>query len=259
MTFYRDKLEEWDTLRLKGKTAVITGSANGIGRETAITFAKEGANVVVADFDETAGLETVNTIKESGGSAFFHTVDVTNLESVTALMTAAKDVYGSLDILINNAGITSDGMLTKLSDSDWQKVINVNLTGVFYCTQAAVPYMIEQGKGKIISASSISGVYGNVGQTNYAATKAGVIGMTKTWAKELGRKGITVNAVAPGFIETGMVAKVPEKVIEKMKTTIPLGRLGQPTDIAKAYLYLASDDADYVNGAVLHIDGGIVV
>lgn len=246
-------------MRLKGKTAVITGSANGIGRETAITFAKEGANVVVADFDESGGLDTVNTIKENGGAAFFQTVDVTSLESVQGLMKAAKEVYGSLDILINNAGITSDGFLTRLSETDWQKVINVNLTGVFYCTQAAVPYMIEQGKGKVISASSISGVYGNVGQTNYAATKAGVVGMTKTWAKELGKKGITVNAVAPGFIETGMVAKVPDKVIEKMKTNIPLGRLGKPSDIAKAYLYLASDDADYVNGTVLHIDGGIVV
>lgn len=247
------------TLRLKGKTAVITGSANGIGRETALTFAREGARVVVSDFDELAGIETVNEIKEHGGAAFFQTVDVTNQESVIALMKAAKEVFGSIDILINNAGITSDGFLTKLTESDWQKVINVNLTGVFYCTQAAVPYMIEQGKGKIISASSISGVYGNVGQTNYAATKAGVIGMTKTWAKELGRKGINVNAVAPGFIETGMVAKVPDKVVEKMKTNIPLGRLGQPSDIANAYLYLASDDADYVNGAVLHIDGGIVV
>ncbi|MGV3487083.1 MAG: 3-oxoacyl-ACP reductase FabG [Tuberibacillus sp.] len=246
-------------MRLKDKTAVITGSGNGIGRETAITFAREGAKVVVSDFDEKAGIETVNQIQEEGGSAFFQTVDVTNSESVKALMKAAKDVYGSLDILINNAGITSDGFLVKLTEEDWQRVINVNLTGVFYCTQAAVPYMIEQGKGKIISASSISGVYGNVGQTNYAATKAGVVGMTKTWAKELGRKGINVNAVAPGFVETGMVAKVPDKVIEKMKTNIPLGRLGKPSDIAKAYLYLASDEADYVNGTVLHVDGGIVV
>jgi 3-oxoacyl-[acyl-carrier protein] reductase len=246
-------------MKLKDKTAVITGSGNGIGKETAITFAREGAKVVVADFDERAGLDTVNKIRDEGGLAFFQTVDVTDLESVRALMKAAADIYGSLDILINNAGITSDGFLTNLSEEAWHKVIDVNLTGVFYCTQAAVPHMVAQGKGKIINASSISGVYGNVGQTNYAATKAGVVGMTKTWAKELGRKGINVNAVAPGFIQTGMVAKVPEKVIEKMKANIPLGRLGEPSDIAKAYLYLASDDADYVNGAVLHIDGGISI
>lgn len=246
-------------MKLDGKTAVITGGGNGIGRETAVTFAREGANVVVADFDEKAGNDVVVAIRAEGGSAVFQTVDVANLESVEGMMAFANETFGRIDILINNAGITSDGMVTKLNKQDWKKVIDVNLTGVFYCTQAATRYMVEQGKGKIISASSVSGVYGNVGQTNYAATKAGVIGMTRTWAKELGRKGICVNAIAPGFVETGMVAKVPEHVIDKMVGNIPLGRLGQPSDIAKAYLFLASDDADYINGTVLHVDGGIVL
>ncbi|MEH7382276.1 SDR family oxidoreductase, partial [Bacillus sp. JJ1533] len=164
-----------------------------------------------------------------------------------------------IDILINNAGITRDGMLTKLSQEDFQKVIDVNLTGVFNCTQAVVPHMISNGKGKIVSTSSVTGVYGNVGQTNYAASKAAVVGMTKTWAKELGRKGINVNAVVPGFIETGMVATVPEKVINQMKQMIPVQRLGKPSDIANAYLFLSSDESDYVNGTSLHVDGGIMM
>ncbi len=246
-------------MRLKDKTAVITGGGNGIGRETALTFAREGSNVVVADFDPEAGKVTVNSIRESGGKAAFQQVDVSDQANVETLMKTVHDTFGSLDILVNNAGITDDGMLAKLGRDSWQRVIDVNLSGVFYCTQAAAAYMIEQGSGKIISASSISGVYGNIGQTNYAATKAGVIGMTKTWAKELGRKGINVNAIAPGFVETGMVEKVPEKVIAQMVEKVPLKRLGKPSDIAKAYLYLASSDADYVNGTILHVDGGIVV
>ena len=167
--------------------------------------------------------------------------------------------HGKIDILINNAGITRDSMLSKMTTEQFQQVINVNLTGVFHCTQAVLPHMAGQGKGKIINTSSVTGTYGNVGQTNYAAAKAGVIGMTKTWAKELARKGINVNAVAPGFTETAMVAEVPEKVIEKMKAQVPMGRLGKPEDIANAYLFLASDESDYVNGHVLHVDGGIMM
>ena len=174
-------------MKLQGKTAVITGSGNGIGQETAMVFAKEGAKVVVADFDTKSGEETAQQIQDEGGTAVFQFVDVSNLASVEALMKFTNETYGSIDILINNAGITSDGMISKLEQEDWQKVIDVNLTGVFSCTKAAAGYMIEQGKGKIISASSISGVYGNVGQTNYAATKAGVIGMTKTWGKRTGQ------------------------------------------------------------------------
>jgi 3-oxoacyl-[acyl-carrier protein] reductase len=246
-------------MRLKDKVAIITGAGNGIGRETAFTFAREGAKVVLADFDEQAGNEVLSLLREQGAEAIFVKVNVADKQSVDHMVAEALKAFDRIDILINNAGITRDGMLTKLSVEQWQQVIDVNLTGVFYCTQAVVPYMIEQGKGKIINTSSISGVYGNIGQTNYAATKAGVVGMTKTWAKELGRKGIHVNAVAPGFIETGMVAKVPEKVIEQMKEKIPLRTLGKPSDVANAYLFLASDEADYVNGAVLHVDGGIMI
>jgi 3-oxoacyl-[acyl-carrier protein] reductase len=170
-----------------------------------------------------------------------------------------REVYGNIGVLVNNAGITKDAMLSKLSIEDFQAVLDVNLTGVFHCTQAVLPSMIENGKGRIINTSSVSGVYGNVGQTNYAATKAGVVGMTKSWAKELGRKGINVNAVAPGFIETGMTAKVPERILDQMKQMVPLLRLGKPEDIANAYLFLASDESNYINGTVLHVDGGIMM
>lgn len=247
-------------MRLHGKTAIITGAANGIGRETALLFASKGAKVAVADFQEEAGKETLALLRENGASeAEFFQVDVSDPQSVARMVEGVLERFGRIDILINNAGITQDAMLHKMTAEQWKRVIDVNLSGVFYCTQAVVPHMAEQGKGKIINTSSISGVYGNVGQTNYAATKAGVVGMTKTWAKELGRKGINVNAVAPGFIQTGMVEKIPEKVIEQMKEKIPLQRLGTPADVAKAYLFLASDDADYINGTVLHVDGGIII
>lgn len=246
-------------MRLKDKVAIITGGGNGIGRETVLTFVREGAKVVIADFDDEAGGQVLNEVKELGGTAIFQKVNVADKDSVAQLVEKTIEAFGSVTILVNNAGITADAMTHKLTSEAWQKVIDVNLTGVFYCTQAVIGKMTEQGNGKIINTSSVSGVYGNVGQVNYAATKAGVIGMTKTWAKEYGGKGINVNAVAPGFIETAMVAKVPEKVIDKMKETIPLKRLGVPADIANAYLYLASDESNYVNGAVLHVDGGIMM
>jgi 3-oxoacyl-[acyl-carrier protein] reductase len=247
-------------LRLKDKVAIITGAASGIGLSAAFTFAREGAKVAVVDFNEELGNASVRNIKLEGyDDATFFQVNVTDRESVNEMVNAVLEKYGRIDILVNNAGITKDGMLSKLSIEDFQKVIDVNLTGVFHCTQAVLPTMVEQGKGKIINTSSVSGVYGNVGQTNYAATKAGVVGMTKTWAKELGRKGINVNAVAPGFIETGMTAKVPEKILDQMKAMVPLGRLGVPEDIANAYLFLASEESNYVNGTVLHVDGGIMM
>lgn len=246
-------------MRLKERVAIITGGACGIGRETAFTFAKEGARVVIADRDEATGEEAVAQLRESGADALFYALDVTDAESVNRMVEAVVDRFQRIDILINNAGITADGMLDKLTPEQWQRVIDVNLSGVFYCTQAVVPQMKQQQYGRIITASSVSGVYGNVGQTNYAATKAGVIGMTRTWAKELARYGIRVNAIAPGFIETGMVARVPEKVLERLKKQIPVGRLGKPADVANAYLFLASDAADYINGTVLHVDGGIVM
>ncbi|WP_064092197.1 3-oxoacyl-ACP reductase FabG [Rossellomorea aquimaris] len=247
-------------MRLKGKVALITGAANGIGFAAAELFAKEGCSVALVDFDSEVGEEKAKSLSEmSEGKVSFFQGDVAERSSVDSFVKRVREHFGKIDILINNAGITRDGMIHKLSSEDFQKVLDVNLTGVFNCTQAVLPYLIENGKGKIINTSSVSGVYGNVGQTNYAATKAAVVGMTKTWAKELGRKGINVNAVAPGFTETSMVASVPENVIQQMKAMIPLGRLGKPDDIAKAYLYLASDDSDYVNGTVLHVDGGIMM
>jgi 3-oxoacyl-[acyl-carrier protein] reductase len=244
-------------MRLLGKVALITGAGNGIGKETAIVFAREGARLVIADFDANAGEQTVKELETVGAEALFTKVDVSSRESVDAMVEAAMERFGRIDVLINNAGITQDAMLTKMTVDQWQKVIDVNLSGVFHCTQAVVPHMVARGSGSVISTSSIVGVSGNIGQTNYAATKAGVIGMTKTWAKELGRKGIRVNAVAPGFIETGMVAKVPEKVLQGMVERVPMQRLGQASDIAKAYLYLASDDSSYVSGTVLEVNGGL--
>ncbi|MCI1592962.1 MULTISPECIES: 3-oxoacyl-ACP reductase FabG [Heyndrickxia] len=246
-------------MRLKDKVAIITGAANGIGFAAAKRFAEEGAKVVIADFNEAEGVMRQTELNEEGYDVIFVQVDVSNKDSVGMMVEQVVSRFGTVDILINNAGITRDAMLTKMKQEDFQQVLDVNLTGVFNCTQAVAPFMIDQGKGKIVSTSSVSGVYGNVGQTNYAAAKAAIIGMTKTWAKELGRKGINVNAVAPGFTETNMVATVPEKVVEAMKASIPMQRLGKPEDIANAYLFLASNESDYVNGIVLHVDGGIMM
>ncbi|WP_079527408.1 3-oxoacyl-ACP reductase FabG [Halobacillus hunanensis] len=246
-------------MRLKDKVAIITGSANGIGLEAARRFAGEGASVVMADFDKEKGKERERELQKDGYDVIFIQVNVADRSSVDSLMDRVKEEFGRIDILVNNAGITRDAMLSKMTVEQFQQVIDVNLTGVFHCAQAVLPAMKEQAKGKIINTSSVTGTYGNVGQTNYAAAKAGLIGMTKTWAKELGRKGINVNAVAPGFTETGMVAEVPEKVIDQMVGQVPMQRLGRPEDIANAYLYLASDESDYVNGHVLHVDGGIMM
>lgn len=246
-------------MRLKDKVAIITGAANGLGHEAAVLFAKEGARVALADFDDEVGARRAENLARDGFEATFFHVDVSNQDSVKKMVKAVLDKYKRIDILINNAGITADAMLSKLSVDDFQKVIDVNLLGVFHCTQAVAPTMSQQGKGKIITTSSVSGIYGNIGQTNYAATKAGVIGMTKTWAKELGRKGICVNAVAPGFIDTAMARSVPEHILSEIIKQVPLGRLGKPSDIAHAYLYLASDESDFVNGTVLHVDGGIMM
>ncbi|WHY76583.1 3-oxoacyl-ACP reductase FabG [Neobacillus sp. WH10] len=246
-------------MRLQNKVAIITGAAGGIGLTAAEVFAREGANVAMVDFNVEQGEERAHKLREKGYDVTFFQVNVADRQSVDEMVEKVQGTYGKIDILINNAGITRDAMLSKLSVEDFQTVLDVNLTGVFHCTQAVLPAMIANGCGKIINTSSVSGVYGNVGQTNYAATKAGVVGMTKTWAKELGRKGINVNAVAPGFIETGMTAKVPEKVLAQMIQMVPLARLGKPEDIANAYLFLASDESNYVNGTVLHVDGGIMM
>lgn len=246
-------------MKLSGKTAIITGAARGIGKTTAELFGSEGAAVILWDRDTEAGKAAEGYLKEKGYSAEFMQIDVTSLESVTNAVAAVKEKYGKLDILINNAGITKDATLVKMTEEQWQSVLNVNLTGVFNCTKAAAPVMIENGYGRIINTSSVVGIYGNFGQTNYVATKSGIIGMSKVWARELGKKGITVNVVAPGFIATEMVNSVPEKVLQMMREKTPVGRLGEPIDIAKAYLFLASDDASYVNGAVLSVDGGLVI
>ncbi|TXK85162.1 3-oxoacyl-ACP reductase FabG [Paenibacillus sp. N3.4] len=246
-------------MRLAGKTAIITGGGSGIGKEACLLFASQGAKVAVAEFNEQFGLETARLIQEAGGEASFFKVDVSSLESVEQMVAQVSEQYGAIDILINNAGITQDAMLSKMTPEQWHSVLNVNLNGVFYCTRTVAPHMIKNGSGKIINTSSIVGVQGNLGQTNYAAAKAGVIGVTKTWAKELGFKGINVNAVAPGYVHTGMVASVPEKVLQGMLEKVPLRRLGTAIDIAYAYLFLASHESDYVNGTVLEVNGGLSI
>ncbi len=252
-------------MRLKDRVALITGGAAGIGQATALRFAEEGASVVICDVNEELGHQTAALLGPGGA---FYRVDVTNRQEVQAWVDDVAARYGRIDILVNNAGILRDAQLVKykdgqvvgqMSEEDFDRVVAVNLKGVFNCTQAVVPSMIRQGGGVILNASSVVGIDGNFGQTNYVATKAGVIGMTKVWARELGRYGIRVNAIAPGFILTDMVRQMPEKVLEGMKARIPLGRLGDPRDIANAYLFLASDEAAYITGAVLRVDGGIVV
>jgi 3-oxoacyl-[acyl-carrier protein] reductase len=246
-------------MRIKDKVVIITGAGRGIGRVAAEHLAREGAKVVVADRDAASVAETAAAIKGQGGEAVGEVIDVTDRAQLEAMAQRVAEKWGRIDVLINNAGITQDATLAKMTEEQFDRVISINLKGVFNCTQAVLPHMVAQGKGKIINTSSVVGLYGNFGQTNYAATKAGVIGMTKSWAKELARKGITANAVAPGFILTDMTAAMPEKVLDLMKDKTPIGRLGQPDDIAKAYLFLASDDADFINGHVLSVDGGLVL
>jgi 3-oxoacyl-[acyl-carrier protein] reductase len=245
-------------MKLEGKVALITGGASGIGKVTAKKFLQEGAKVVISDFNAEGGNATINELENYGHITFIHT-NVSDTDQVKLMVRKTIDTYKKIDILVNNAGITIDGLLTKMDEDSWEKVISVNLTGVFKCTKEVVPIMLEQGSGVILNASSVVGIHGNIGQTNYAATKAGVIGLTKSWAKEFGPKGIRVNAVAPGFIITDMTAKVPQKILDLMAEKTPLRKLGKPEDIASAYLFLASDDASYVNGTILSVDGGLVI
>jgi len=240
------------SFRLERKVAVITGGARGIGAETARVFREAGATVVTWDVSEGAD----------------ERVDVTDLRAVQTAVTEVVATHQRIDILVNNAGILRDAQLVRvkdgeiaggMSEAEFDAVIAVNLRGVFACTQAVAPVMIRQRYGRILNASSVVGLYGNFGQTNYVATKAAVIGMTKVWARELGPRGITVNAVAPGFIGTEMVRQMPEKILATMVERTPLRRLGEPRDVANAYLFLASDEAGFINGAVLSVDGGVVV
>jgi len=246
-------------MRLHNQVAIITGGASGLGRAAAQLFAQEGARVVIADYQETAGREVAEAIVRQGGTALGLFVDVSDRASVEAMVNQVLGTFGHIDILINNAGVTADATLPKMKQEQWDHVIAINLTGVFNCTQAAVPSMMERGYGRIINTSSVVGLYGNFGQTNYAASKGGVIAMTKTWAKELGPKGITCNAVAPGFIRTPMTEAVPDKILKMMEEKVPLRRLGDPLDIANAYLFLASEAGQYVNGTVLSVDGGLTL
>jgi 3-oxoacyl-[acyl-carrier protein] reductase len=251
-------------MRLKDNVTLITGGAAGIGKATAQRFQEEGATVVICDVKEDAGQATVDEL----GLAAFYKVNVMDRQDVQRWVDDVLARFGRIDVLVNNAGVLRDGRLVVVKDGelakqmpevDWDLVIGVNLKGVFNCTQAVAPAMIKQGGGVILNASSIVGLDGNFGQTNYVATKAGVIGMTKVWARELGRHGIRVNAVAPGFILTEMLLQMPEKVLQGMLTHVPLDRMGQPRDIANAYLFLASDEASYISGVVLRVDGGVVV
>lgn len=240
-------------MRLQNKVAIITGAGRGIGQATAVLFAAEGASVVVADVE----LEIAQAVAdEIGEKAFAVQVNVTDRASVEAMVQAVVAKYGRIDILINNAGIIRDSQLLKMSEADFDAVIGVNLKGVFNCTQAIAPIMVAQGSGAIVNASSVVALYGNFGQTNYVASKAGVIGMTKVWARELGRKGIRVNAIAPGFIQTRMTDGIPDKVMDKLLERVALQRRGQPQEIANAFLWLACDESSYVTGHVLSVDGG---
>lgn len=252
-------------MRMKDKVVLITGGAAGIGKATALRFVEEGAQVVICDINEAGGQETLKLLGPLGA---FYKVNVTDRAEVQKWIEAVAARYGRIDVLINNAGILRDGLLVKvkegqlvgqMAEADFDLVLSVNLKGVFNCGQAVAPFMIKQGGGVILNATSIVGLDGNFGQTNYVATKAGVVGMTKVWSRELGRFGIRVNAVAPGFTATEMVAAMPEKILDGMKSRTPLGRLGEPRDIANAYLFLASDEAAYITGQTLRVDGGIVV
>ncbi|WP_353484366.1 3-oxoacyl-ACP reductase FabG [Haliscomenobacter sp.] len=245
--------------RLLNKVAIITGGARGIGKATAMRFLQEGALVAIWDIDAANSQNLIEECKAQGYSCEFYRVNTANLEEVQQATDAVIADFGQIDILINNAGITRDSSLKKMSPLQWQQVIDVNLTGVFNCTKAVTPYMVEHNYGRIVNAASIVALYGNFGQSNYVAAKAGVIGMTKVWAREFGRKGITVNAVAPGFIKTEMVETIPAEQLAELEARTPVGRAGQPEDIANAYLFLASDEASFINGVTLSVDGGLVM
>ena len=247
-------------MNLTGKVALVTGASRGIGQATAIELAKAGADVVVNFIgNEAVAQETVEKIEALGRKAIKIKANVGYADDVQAMVDEAIATFGHIDILVNNAGITRDGLLIRMKDSDWDEVLNINLKGVYLVTKAVAKLMVKQRAGRIINMTSVSGVTGNVGQANYAAAKAGVIGFTKTCAKELAARGITVNAVAPGFIETAMTDVLPEKIKEGIAATVPFGRMGQPEEIASVVTFLASDFASYITGQVLNVDGGMVM
>jgi 3-oxoacyl-[acyl-carrier protein] reductase len=255
-------------MSFEDKVVIVTGAAAGIGRATAIRFAREGVRVAGFDVDAAKGTGLVDEIAAAGGQGAFESVNVAEAASVEAGVAAVVGRWGRVDVLVNNAGILRDAQLVKwkdgavaasMSDDAWDAVIGVNLKGVFHCTRAVVPHMIKAGGGVILNASSVVGLYGNFGQTNYVASKAGVVGMTRTWARELGRYRIRVNAVAPGYVATEILKAMPQKILDTMVEHTPLGRIGTTEDIANAYFWLASDQASFVTGHCLSVDGGVVV
>ena len=246
-------------MRLQDKVCIVTGAAQGIGLATALKFAREGAIVAVCDRRADAVAQAVAQCQALGAQSLGCVVDVTDRAMVDAAVAQVLARHGRIDVLVNNAGITKDARLQKMTLEQFDAVIDVNLRGVFHFSQAVADTMVEQGSGVILNASSVVGIYGNFGQTNYAASKFGVIGFTKTWSRELGPKGVRVNAVAPGFVETPILATIPDKVLDHMREQVPLKRLGHPDEIANVYAFLASDEASYVNGAVLEVSGGMTV
>ena len=253
---------------LHKRVVVITGAVAGIGRATALRFAADGARIAAWDVSDKGAPQLESAVKWAGGESLFQAVDVTNAAAVETAAAGVVDLWGRIDVLINNAGIVRDGQLvkwnggspeSKMSEDMWDSVIDVNLKGVFLCTRAVVPHMIKGGGGVILCAASVVGLHGNFGQTNYVASKAGVIGMTRTWARELGKHKIRVNSVAPGFIATDLVRSMPEKIREGMVARTPLGRMGTPEDIANTYFWLASEQASFIHGTVISVDGGVLV
>ncbi len=246
-------------MRLKDKVSIITGAANGIGKATALKFGQEGAKVVVCDLKQNEVDAVVGEIKAAGGQAMGAVVNVTSDADIKAAVDAVMKAWGRVDVLVNNAGITMDSTMKKMTEEQWDRVIDINLKGVWRCTKAVTDIMLAQNSGVILTTSSVVGLYGNFGQTNYAATKFGVIGMTKTWAKELGKNNIRAVAVCPGFIGTEMVRAMPEEVIKKIESGIPLRRLGKPEEMASTFAFLASDEAGYITGVAIEASGGVVL
>jgi 3-oxoacyl-[acyl-carrier protein] reductase len=246
-------------MRLQDKVAIVTGAGRGIGQATAVKFAREGAKVVVCDLTPESIDETVALCKETRGEAFGYAADVRDMKSLEGMVAATVAKWGRVDCLVNNAGIVSDAQLKNMTEDQFDSVIEINLKGVFNCTKAVVDTMLAQQSGVILNSSSIVGLYGNFGQTNYAASKFGVIGMVKTWARELGRKGIRANAVCPGFVSTSILSTIPDRVLKALEEKVPMGRLGKPEEIANTFAFLASDEASYINGAVIEVSGGLVI
>ncbi|MDE1143874.1 MAG: 3-oxoacyl-ACP reductase FabG [Paraburkholderia tropica] len=246
-------------MRLKGKVAIVTGAGQGIGAATARKFAREGAVVAICDLNADAVAQVESACREAGAQANGYVLDVANRDAVVAMVADVIARHGRIDVLVNNAGITRDARLQKMTLQQFDDVIDVNLRAVFNATQIVADIMVEQGAGVVLNASSVVGIYGNYGQTNYAASKFGVIGFTKTWSRELGPKGVRVNAVAPGFVDTPILSTVPDAVLDKMRSQVPLGRLARPEEIANVYAFLASDEASYINGAVLEVSGGMTL